>query len=212
MVGVGMFSRPEGRTGTPAAYLIVGLGNPGSEYHGTRHNLGADVVTVLAERHGGRLRTGKERALSGEVRIGGVLVALAFPQTYMNLSGESVRMLMKRHGIDAAATVVIVHDELDLPLARVKLKFGGGSAGNNGIKSIQAHLNTPEFARIRIGVGKPPGSQSGADFVLRRPGKGERVELDIAVQVAADAVERIIAVGFERAQNELNTERGDTNS
>ncbi len=209
---MGIFSRAEQRTGTPAGYLIIGLGNPGAEYAGTRHNVGAEVVALLAERHGGRLKAGKERALSGEVRIGGVLVALAFPQTFMNLSGESVRMLVKRHGIDDAAKVVVVHDELDLPLARVKLKFGGGTAGNNGIKSIQAHLNTPDFARIRIGIGKPPGSQAGADYVLRRPGKGDRVELDIAVQVAADASERIVAVGFERAQNELNTERGDANA
>jgi peptidyl-tRNA hydrolase, PTH1 family len=207
---MGIFSRAEERSGTSAAYLIVGLGNPGSEYSGTRHNVGAEVVTVLAERHGGRLKVGKERALSGEVRVGGVLVALAFPQTYMNLSGESVRLLVKRHGIDDPAKVIVAHDELDLPLARVKLKLGGGAAGNNGIKSIHAHLNTPDFARIRIGIGRPPGTQSGADFVLRKPGKAERVELDIAVQVAADAVERIVEIGFERAQNELNTEPAAT--
>lgn len=203
---MGIFSRAEERSGTPAAYLIVGLGNPGAEYVGTRHNVGADVVAVLAERHGGRLKAGKERAISGEVRMGEALVALAFPQTYMNLSGESVRMLVKRHGIDDASKVIVVHDELDLSPARVKLKLGGGAAGNNGIKSIQAHLNTPDFARIRIGIGRPPRTQAGADYVLRKPGKAERVELDIAVQVAADAVERIVAVGFERAQNELNTE------
>ena len=209
---MGLFARAEERTGATAAYLIVGLGNPGAEYDGTRHNVGAEVVALLAERHGGRLKAGRERSLSGEVRIGGELVALAFPQTYMNLSGESVRLLVKRHGIDRPAKVVVIHDELDLPLARVKLKFGGGTAGNNGIKSIQAHLKTPDFARIRIGIGKPPGSQAGSDFVLRRPGKVERVELDVAVQVAADAVERIVTAGFERAQNELNTGRGDANS
>jgi peptidyl-tRNA hydrolase, PTH1 family len=202
-----LFSRSTERTGTPAALLVVGLGNPGSEYDGTRHNVGAEVVALLADRYGGRLKVGKERALSGEIRIAGVLVALAFPQTYMNLSGESVRLLVKRHGIAAPDHVVVVHDELDLPLARVKLKFGGGSAGNNGIKSVAAHLNTPDFLRVRIGIGRPPGTQSGADYVLRKPGKAERLELDVAVQLAADAVERIVAVGFERAQNELNTDR-----
>lgn len=201
-----LFSRSAERSGTPAEWLVVGLGNPGAEYDGTRHNLGAEVVAVLADRHNGRLKAGKERALSCEVRIGGTLVALAFPQTYMNLSGESVRLLVKRHGIDDPAKIIAVHDELDLPSGRVKLKFGGGTAGNNGLKSIQAHLNTPDFGRIRVGIGKPPGTQSGADFVLRKPGKAERLDLDIAIQVAADAVERIVAVGFERTQNEINTD------
>ena len=194
------------RVGTPAAWLVVGLGNPGAEYLGTRHNVGAEVVELLAARFGGRLRLSKERALAGEVRIGGDLVGLAYPQTFMNLSGESVRPLVKRHGIADVARVVVVHDELDLPVSRVRLKLGGGTAGHNGLKSIKAHLDTAEFARIRIGIGRPPGTQQVADYVLRRPGKAERVELDVSVQLAADAVERVIAVGWERAQNELNTD------
>lgn len=195
------------RRGTPADLLVVGLGNPGAEYVGTRHNVGAEVVELLADRHGGRLRAGKERALSDEVRIGGHRVALAFPQTYMNLSGESVRLLVKRHGIDDPARLVVVHDELDLPVGRLKVKLGGGLAGNNGLKSIKAHLGTDGFARVRIGVGKPPGRQSGADHVLRRPGKAERAELDVVVQEAADAVEAILADGLEAAMNRYNAAR-----
>ncbi len=201
-----LFKRPAERTGTPAAWLVIGLGNPGAEYAGTRHNVGAEVVELLAARHGGRLKAGKERAWSAEVRIGGELIALAIPQTFMNLSGESVRPLVKRHGLDNVSRLVVIHDELDLPTARVRLKLGGGTAGHNGLKSIKAHLDTADFARVRIGIGRPPGTQQVADYVLKRPGKAERVEFDIAVQVAADAVERIIAVGWERSQNESNTD------
>jgi peptidyl-tRNA hydrolase, PTH1 family len=204
---MGLFQRnATSRTGTPAAFLALGLGNPGAEYAGTRHNIGVEVIELLASRHGGRLKLGRERAFACEVRIGGELIALAFPQTYMNLSGESAQLLVKRHSIEDASRVVVIHDELDLPCSRVKLKFGGGSAGNNGIKSVQQHLGTPDFARIRVGIGKPPGTVKGADYVLKRPGKAERIDLDIAVQVAADAFERIVSVGFERAQNELNTD------
>lgn len=198
------------RTGTPAAFLVVGLGNPGEEFVGTRHNLGFEVVSLLATRHGAKLKAGKERARSCEIRIGGQLIALAEPQTYMNLSGESVRMLVKRHGIVDPAQVVVVYDELDLPSGRVKVKIGGGSAGHNGVKSVQAHLASPGFARVRIGVGKPPGTQKGIDYVLKRPGKHERVVLDVAVEIAADAVETILSAGIERAMNTYNTEPAPT--
>lgn len=194
------------RTGTPAVFLVVGLGNPGEEFAGTRHNLGFEVVSLLATRHGGTLRAGKERARSGEVRIGGELIALAQPQTFMNLSGESVRMLVKRHGITEPAQVVVVYDELDLPSGRVKVKLGGGSAGHNGVKSVHAHLGSPGFVRVRLGVGKPPGTQKGAEYVLKRPGKAERLVLDVAVAVAVDAVEAILSSGIERAMNTYNTE------
>jgi PTH1 family peptidyl-tRNA hydrolase len=189
-----------------ADLLVVGLGNPGLEYAHTRHNSGADTVGLLAERHGGRLRDGmrNERAMSDTVRIGSVVVALAVPQTYYNESGLSVAALARRHDVEDPARIVIVHDELDLPPGRVKVKQGGGLAGNNGLKSIKAHLHTDAFVRVRIGVGKPPGRQQGADHVLRRPGKGERVELDIALAEAADAVELIVAGGVERAMERYN--------
>jgi PTH1 family peptidyl-tRNA hydrolase len=185
--------------------LVVGLGNPESEYGGTRQNLGADVVALLAERHGERLKRGKERALVAEARIDGKRVVLAFPQTYVNESGVSVQALLRRHGIDDLRNLVIVHDELDLPVGRVKLKIGGGTAGHNGLKSIQAHLHDNGFVRVRIGVDKPPGKRQGADHVLRRPSKADKEALDVAVEVAADAVEAILAEGPEAAMNRVNT-------
>ena len=186
--------------------LAVGLGNPGAEYAGTRHNVGAEAVEVLASRGGARLKKGKELALVAEVTLGGKRLALAFPQTYMNESGRSVGPLVKRHGV-GMDRLVVVHDELDLPLGTVRVKVGGGLAGHNGLKSIKAHLHDDAFVRVRIGIGKPPGRQDGADFVLRRPGKGEREELAIAVQEAADAVELILSVGADAAMNEVNGKR-----
>jgi PTH1 family peptidyl-tRNA hydrolase len=195
------------RRGTPADLLVVGLGNPGAEYEGSRHNVGAQVVDLLAQRHGGALKRSKERALVAEVRIGDKRVALAFPQTFMNLSGESVAMLAKRHGITDPEQIVVVQDELDLPLARVKVKRGGGLAGHNGLRSIKAHLHTDAFLRVRIGVGKPDTKEQGVDHVLKRVSKRDRVELDIAVQEAADAVEQILSDGIEAAMNHVNTAR-----
>ena len=192
------------RRGTPADLLVVGLGNPGEEYAGSRHNSGADTVGVLASRHGGRLKRGKERALAGEVRVDGRLVALAVPMTYYNDSGLAVAALVRRHGVEDPERVVVVHDELDLPVGVVRVKVGGGLAGNNGLRSIKQHLHTDAFCRVRIGVGKPPGRQQGADHVLRRPGKAERTELDIAIQEAADAVEILATDGPAAAMNKIN--------
>jgi PTH1 family peptidyl-tRNA hydrolase len=187
---------------------VVGLGNPGSDYAGTRHNLGADVVARLALRHGTTLRKGRERALVAEVRPGGKYLVLAFPQTFMNLSGESVARLVRRFGVEHdLSRLVVVHDELDLPSGRIKVKVGGGTAGHNGLESIRAHLHTGAFVRVRIGIGKPPGRQEGADYVLRRPGKTERVNLDIAVEEAADAVMCILDEGPAAAMNRFNPEK-----
>ena len=197
------------RRGTPADLLVVGLANPGSEYEGTRHNVGAEVVLLLADRHGGKLRKVKERAIADEVHVDGKRVALAVPMTYMNLSGEAVAPLVRRHGIDDPHRLVIVHDELDLPVGRMKVKLGGGLAGNNGLKSIKAHLHTADFVRIRIGIGKPPGRTEGANHVLKKPGKADRAELDVVVQEAADAVEAILADGVAAAMNRYNTKPGD---
>jgi PTH1 family peptidyl-tRNA hydrolase len=207
-----MFGRRGGaaeRRGTPADLLVVGLANPGAEYEGTRHNVGAEVVQLLADRHGAKLRKGKERALSDEVVVGGRRLALAIPLTYMNLSGEAVAPLVRRHGIEDPHRLVIVHDELDLPVGRMKLKLGGGLAGNNGLKSVRAHLHTDDFARVRIGIGKPPGRREGVDHVLKRPGKADRAELDVMVVEAADAVERILTDGIAAAMNHYNTRAGE---
>lgn len=195
---------PTERRGTPAELLVVGLGNPGPKYDGTRHNIGVEVIEVLADRHGGRLRKSKELALADEIRIGEHRVGLAFPQTFMNNSGQAVAPLMRRHGIEDPSQLIVVHDELDLPVGRFKLKLGGGLAGHNGLKSIRDHLKTDAFGRVRIGVGRPPGRQPGADFVLRRPGAKDREELGVVVNEAADAIEEILDDGYEAAMNRWN--------
>ncbi len=193
------------RRGTPADLLVVGLANPGADYSGTRHNVGAEVVELLAGRHGAKLRKGKERSLVDEITVDGKRLALAVPQTYMNLSGEAVAPLVRRHGITDLHHLVIVHDELDLPVGRIQVKVGGGLAGNNGLKSVKAHLHTDDFVRVRIGIGKPPGRREGADHVLKKPSKAERLELDLTVVEAADAVELILAGGAAAAMNRFNT-------
>jgi PTH1 family peptidyl-tRNA hydrolase len=191
------------RRGTPADLLVVGLGNPGDEYRGSRHNLGAEVVELLAKRHGGRLRKRKERALVDEITIDGRRVALAIPLTYVNDSGHAVGALVRRFGVDPEQ-IVVVHDELDLPVAELKVKSGGGLAGHNGLRSIVAHLHTQDFQRVRIGVGKPVSKERGADHVLNRFSKRERAEVDVTVEQAADAVETILRDGVDAAMNRFN--------
>lgn len=190
---------------TPADWLVVGLGNPGKEYEHTRHNAGADAIAILAARHGAKLKAStKEKALVDVARINGQRVVLAFPVTYMNESGQSVSLLAKRHNVDDITRIVIVHDELDLEVGRVKLKEGGGLAGNNGLKSVKQHMHTDEFLRVRIGIGKPPGKQQGANHVLKKPSKAEAESLAVAIEEAADAVELIVAQGMAAAMNSVN--------
>ncbi|HKA92907.1 MAG TPA: aminoacyl-tRNA hydrolase [Acidimicrobiia bacterium] len=191
------------RRGTPADLLVVGLGNPGDEYRKSRHNLGAEVVELLAERHGGRLRKRKERALVDEVTIDGKRVTLAVPLTYVNDSGHAVGALVRRFGV-TPEELVVVHDELDLPVAELKVKSGGGLAGHNGLRSIVEHLHTQDFQRVRLGVGKPVSKEHGADHVLNRFGKRERAEVDVTVEQAADAVEAIARDGVDAAMNRFN--------
>jgi PTH1 family peptidyl-tRNA hydrolase len=197
------------RTGTPADLLVVGLGNPGSEYEGTRHNVGAEVVQLLARRHGARLKKGKEKALVDEVRVAvpgeeAKRLALAIPLTYMNDSGQAVVLLARRYGVEPQQ-LVIVHDELDLPTAVLRVKAGGGLAGHNGLRSIKSHLHSDEFLRVRIGVDKPRSKEVGADHVLDRFSKRDRKEVDVTVEDAADAVELILAQGVDAAMNRYNT-------
>ncbi len=191
------------RTGTPADLLVVGLGNPGDEYRRTKHNVGTEVVELLAERHGARLRKSKERALVDEVRIADRLVALAVPLTYMNDSGDAVRRLAHRHGV-TPEQIVVVHDELDLEVAELRVKSGGGLAGHNGLRSIKSHLHTDAFQRVRIGVGKPTSKEHGADHVLSKFSKRDRESVDVTIELAADAVELIAASGVEQAMNRYN--------
>lgn len=192
------------RTGTPADLLVVGLGNPGDEYEGTRHNVGVELVNELAERYGGRLRSSREAALVDELRVGSMRVAVAFPQTYMNRSGESVRLLVRRYGIADLRHLVVAHDELDLEPGRLKVKFGGGLAGHNGLKSIRDHLTSADFVRLRIGVGKPPQGRRGADWVLKRPGRADRDQLDDIVELAADAAESLLVDDVEAVMSRFN--------
>lgn len=191
------------RRGAAADLLVVGLGNPGDEYRGSRHNVGADVVELLAQRHGGRLRKRKERSLVDEVTIEGRRVALAVPLTYVNDSGLAVGALVRRFGVSPEA-LVVVHDELDLPVAELKVKSGGGLAGHKGLRSIVAHLHSQDFQRVRIGVGKPVSKDRGADHVLNRFGKRERAEVAVTVEQAADAVEAIVGDGVDAAMNRFN--------
>jgi PTH1 family peptidyl-tRNA hydrolase len=194
---------PPARTGTPADLLVVGLGNPGAEYAHTRHNVGVDVVEILADRHGAKLRSGKEHALVDEVRIGDRRVALAVPQQWMNDSGDAVRRLVRRYGV-TPEQLVVVHDELDLPVAALRVKSGGGLAGHNGLRSVQDHLHSDAFGRVRIGVDKPGSKDRGADHVLSRFSKRERRDIDVALQQAADAVEVIAGEGIDAAMNRFN--------
>jgi PTH1 family peptidyl-tRNA hydrolase len=191
------------RQGTPADFLVVGLGNPGDEHAHTRHNVGADTVELLARRHGASLRKSKERARTVEVGIDGKRVALAVPLTYMNDSGHAVSALARRFGVEPHQ-IVIVHDELDLPTAALRVKAGGGLAGHNGLRSISSHLHSDDYLRVRIGVDKPVSKGRGVDHVLRRFSKRERAEIDVTLEQAADAVECIVAEGVDVAMNRFN--------
>ncbi len=191
------------RRGTAADLLVVGLGNPGDDYACTRHNVGAEVVEILAHRHGAKLKKGKERARVDQVRFGSSLVALAVPLTYMNESGMAVAPLARRYGVEPEQ-IVVVQDELDLPVGALKVKNGGGLAGHNGLRSITSHLHSDAFLRVRIGVGKPVSKEHGVDHVLKKFSKRERAEIDVVLEEAADAVEAIIADGVDAAMNRVN--------
>lgn len=206
MVRLGSSKGLKQRRGTPADLLVVGLGNPTTEYAQTRHNAGVWVVDELVARHGGRLGAGRrDRAESTELRIGEARVAVAVPKTFMNDSGSAVGPLVRRYGIDDISRLIVVHDEIDLPVGRMKVKRGGGLAGHNGLKSIRSHLHTDQFTRIRIGVGKPaPGAMKPRDYVLRRPARAERQALDEVVGRAADAVAFLADNDLEAAMNLFN--------
>lgn len=182
-------------------WLVVGLGNPGREYERSRHNLGFMVVDELARRYRARASDRAAKSLTGRVRLGELEVILAKPQTMMNLSGEALKALRRKYGVPLERTIV-VHDELDLPFGRLRVRAGGSSAGNHGVDSIIAALGTREFARIRLGIGKPPGD--GADHVLSPFTESERSQLPDVVKRGADAVETAVQQGLERAMTDFN--------
>jgi PTH1 family peptidyl-tRNA hydrolase len=185
-------------------YLVVGLGNPGPRYAATRHNAGFFVVDLLAERIGGRFKAHKGRADVVEGRLAGTPVVLAKPKSFMNESGGPIVAISRFYKVPLER-IAIVHDELDLPFGALRLKRGGGDGGHNGLRSASAALGSNEYARIRFGIGRPPGRQDPADYVLREFAASERKELAFLVDRAADAVELLIAQGLEPAQNQYNS-------
>jgi PTH1 family peptidyl-tRNA hydrolase len=188
--------------------LVVGLGNPGPEYAETRHNVGVRVVELLAARAGGgRFSKHKTNADVWEGRLAGRPTVLAVPRTYMNVSGGPVAGLLRYYGL-APTDMVVVHDDLDLGFGVVRLKRGGGEGGHNGLRSISASIGTKDYLRVRFGIGRPPGRQDPADFVLKRFSGAERKELDFAVDLAADAVESLLTDGLEPAQNRFHALSG----
>ncbi len=185
-------------------FLIVGLGNPGKKYSNTRHNIGAETIYELVDRYGVRLRKSKELAACAEVKTEGTHLVLAVPETFMNESGLAVGKLMHRHNISEPSKLIVIHDELDLPSGKIKIKIGGGLAGHNGLKSIENHIHTREFSRIRIGIGAVSEGRKGRDYVLSRPSKGEMQALAHSKSVVADAIEFIYAHGYPAAMNKFN--------
>jgi PTH1 family peptidyl-tRNA hydrolase len=191
-------------------WLIVGLGNPGPQYQGNRHNVGQMVLDELAARMGSGFKTHKARAqvVEGRLGIGGPRVVLAKPMSYMNVSGGPVSALAGFYGI-APDHVVAVHDEIDIPFNTLKLKLGGGEGGHNGLRDISKALGTKDYLRVRVGVGRPPGRMDTADFVLRDFGTAELKELPFLLDEAADAVELVLRDGLLAAQQKFHPAKSE---
>lgn len=187
-------------------WLIVGLGNPGPRYAGNRHNVGAMVVEHLAKQAGTNLRAHKARAAAAEIRLGtvggvpGPKAIIAVPSSYMNESGGPVSVLMKFFKVPPQQLIVI-HDELDIDFGQIRLKFGGGEGGHNGLRSITKSLGTKDYLRVRMGIGRPPGRMEVSDFVLKDFSPSERKELEFMVPNGADATETLVHRGLVDAQN-----------
>jgi PTH1 family peptidyl-tRNA hydrolase len=187
-------------------WLIVGLGNPGAEYAGNRHNAGYMVADLLADRAGARLRGGKFRASVGDGRLAGLPVTIAKPLTFMNESGGPVAALRDYYRVPPGR-IVVLHDELDLPFGTIRLKLGGGDNGHNGLRSVTAVLRPGDYYRLRFGIGRPPGRMDPAAFVLRDFFPAERKELPYLIDHAADAVEALLTDGLAAAQNAFHPGR-----
>ncbi|WP_182113251.1 MULTISPECIES: aminoacyl-tRNA hydrolase [unclassified Actinotalea] len=191
-------------------WLVVGLGNPGPGYAGNRHNVGQMVLDELARRAGATFTTHRTRSRVADVRLGtlpggapGPRVLLAKPSSYMNVSGGPVGALVQYLGVPVDH-LLVVHDELDIPFATVRLKQGGGEGGHNGLRSISAAVGTRDYVRVRVGVGRPPGRQDPADFVLKDFSGAERKELPWLLDSAADAVEAVVTQGLLAAQQRFH--------
>jgi peptidyl-tRNA hydrolase, PTH1 family len=186
-------------------WIIAGLGNPGPEYAGNRHNAGHMVVDLLAERIGARFKAHRTRNEVADGRLAGIPVTLAKPRTYMNTSGGPVAALASFYKVPPER-VVIVHDELDIPFGTVRLKLGGGDNGHNGLRSITKSLGTNAYNRVRIGIGRPPGRMDAATFVLRDFSTTERKELPLLIDRGADAVEMLLSKGMAATQNTFHAD------
>ncbi len=186
-------------------WLVVGLGNPGPGYAGHRHNVGFAVLDLLAERVGGRFKAHKGRADLVESRLVGERVLLAKPKTFMNLSGGPTASLRDFFKVPVEC-IVVVHDELDIPYGAIRLKRGGGDNGHNGLRSITSSLGTKDYLRVRVGIGRPPGRQDPADFVLKDFSGAEKKDLGFHVDRAADAVEALASGPLETAQNTFHVD------
>jgi PTH1 family peptidyl-tRNA hydrolase len=184
-------------------WLVVGLGNPGPQYAAHRHNAGFMVVDVLAVRMGGRFKAHKHRADAVEGRLGGTRAILIKPKTHMNESGGPVAALRSFFSVPIAQ-VIVVHDELDLDAGVVRVKFGGGDNGHNGLRSVTKSLGSKDYLRVRLGVGRPPGQMDPADYVLRDVPAAQCEELRLQVGVAADVVESLVSRGLEATQNHFH--------
>jgi len=184
-------------------WVVAGLGNPGDQYHRSGHNIGFMVIDRLAEKCGASLDRRKFKGISGEARIGADAVILVKPQTYYNLSGECVAAILGYYKTPAER-LIVVHDEIDLEPRQLRLKRGGGDAGNRGVRSIAAVLGTPEFVRVRVGIGRPAPGLEAKDHVLHKMGRAELEAFKASIARAAEAVEAVIEGGLERAMNLYN--------
>lgn len=191
------------RRGGRPSYVIVGLGNPGPAYRRTRHNAGAELVERMAESCGAKLERNKRQMRQAEAVLEDRTVVLAVPTTFMNECGRAVARLVRKQGIPAGE-LVVVHDELDLPPGRVRLKAGGGTAGHNGLRSIEASLRSRDFLRLRVGVGKPPSKFEGADHVLSKMTPEERELIDDAIDRGTQALRSLVREGVDAAMNRLH--------
>ena len=182
-------------------WIVLGLGNPGDQYAATRHNIGQMVINYLAINS--KFSAHKSKTLITDIRVAGNAITLAKSQGYMNESGAPTKALADFYKVDASHLIVI-HDELDIPFNTIRLKFGGGDNGHNGLKSITQHFTTPNYFRVRMGIGRPAGPQDPADFVLKPFAASEKKTVEDLVARGALAVERLIEKGLEQAQQELN--------
>jgi PTH1 family peptidyl-tRNA hydrolase len=186
-------------------WLVVGLGNPGPTYAGNRHNVGFMVLDLLGDRVGARFKAHKGRADTVEGRLVGQRVVLVKPKCYMNESGGPVASMRDFFKVPAER-IVVVHDELDIPFDTLRLKLGGGDNGHNGLRSITKSIGTNEYLRTRVGIGRPPGRQDPADFVLKDFSGTEKKDLPLLVDRAADAVEALVSGTLEAAQNTFHVD------